>query len=141
VSLLPDCLAAKLPGSLAEVEQVLAAVESASTVESAADDLRPDVELPARLRWVGRRRTLVYAGLVTLRTLMPDELIDCSPTIGSFRDVLDEVPVLPLLRAVGAEHLHVLPPPLGFGPRRTVTLRNMSQAQQRAGARAPPSRP
>lgn len=141
MSLLPDCLAAKLPGSLAEAEQAVAAVESAATVESAADELRPDVELPARLRWVHRRRALVYAGLVALRTLMPDELVTSAPTVGSFRDTLDEVPVLPLLRAVGAEHLHVLPPPIGFGPRRTVSLRHMARPQHQTGARAPPREP
>lgn len=139
VSLLPDCLAAKLPGSLAEVEQVIATVEDAATVEWAADGLRPDVQMPARLRWVGRRRAHVYAGLVGLRTLMPDELADCAPTIGSFRNALRVLPVLPLLRAVGAEHLHVLPPPLGFGPRRSVALRFMKRPQHQAGARAPPS--
>jgi hypothetical protein len=139
VSLLPDCSAARLPGSLAEVEQVVVAVESAATVEAAADALRPDVELPARLRWVNRRRALVYAGLVALRTLMPEELGECAPTIGGFCDALGVTPVLPLLRSIGAEHLHALPPPLGFGPRRTVPLRFMKRAQHEAGARAPPS--
>lgn len=139
VSLLPDCLAAKLPGSLAEVEQAVATVEDAATVETAADDLRPDVEMPGRLRWVRRRRALVYAGLIALRTLLPDELADCAPTIGSFRDALGTAPVLPLLRALGAEHLHVLPPPLGFGPRRTVPLRFMKRQQHAVGARAPPN--
>lgn len=141
VSLLPDCLAAKLPGALAEAEQVVAAAEGAATVESAADELRPDVELPGALRWIRRRRARVYAGLVALRTLMPVELGDCSPTVGSFRDTLDEVPVLPLLRAVGAAHLHVLPPPLGFGPRRGVAVSKTASLQHRAGARAPPEEP
>lgn len=140
VSMLPDFLAAKLPGTLRDVEQVIAEVEEAATVEAAADQLRPDVEMPGRLRWVGRRRRLVYAGLLALRTLMPDVFADCAATVGAFRDALGVAPVLPVLRAIGAEHLHVLPPPLGFGPRRTVSLHFMKCQQHSVGARAPPSR-
>lgn len=139
VSMLPDCLAARLSGTLHDVERVVAEVEDAATVEAAADELRPDVEMPGRLRWVRRRLGLVYAGLLALRTLMPDEFADCAATIGAFRDALGVALVLPVLRGIGAEHLHALPPPLGFGPRRTVRLRFMKYQQHSVGARAPPS--
>jgi hypothetical protein len=139
VSLLPDCLAAKLPGSLAEVEQVVAEVEGASHVEAAADALRPDIDLPGRLRWVRRRLGLVYAALLALRTLMPDLFAGCVVTICAFREQLGVTPVLPMLRAIGAEHLQALSPPLGFGPRRMVSLNFMKQQQHAAGPRAPPS--
>ena len=62
-SLLPDCLAAKLPGSLEELEQVLSAVEEAPSLEAAADKLRPDILLPGALRWVRRRLTLAQVAL------------------------------------------------------------------------------
>ena len=39
-SLLPDHLAARFPGTLAEIEQVVATVEQASSVEAAANALR-----------------------------------------------------------------------------------------------------
>lgn len=141
MSLLPDCLAAKLSGSLAEVEEVVATVETGATVETAADELRPDVELPGRLRWVGRRRRQVYAGLLALRTLMPEELVGLPATVLGFRKGLGVTPVLPILRALGAEHLHALPPPLGFGPRQAARLRLLKRQQHAVGARAPPGRP
>ena len=40
-SLLPDCLAARLPGTLDEVETVVAAAEQAPSLSAAADALRP----------------------------------------------------------------------------------------------------
>ncbi len=48
---------------------------------------------------------------------MPELLAGVEPTVRSFRAHLHEAPVLPLLRGLAATHLHVLPPPLGFGPR------------------------
>ena len=49
-SLLPDCLAARLSGTLAELEAVVAAVEQTPSLISAADQLRPDeIELPGAL--------------------------------------------------------------------------------------------
>ena len=49
-SLLPDCLASRLPGSLDEVEQVVAIVEAkvaaGESIEKAAEKIRPDIELP-----------------------------------------------------------------------------------------------
>ena len=51
VSLLPDCLAARLRGSLAQVEQVVREAEQAPSREAAANALRPDsVTLPTALR-------------------------------------------------------------------------------------------
>jgi hypothetical protein len=49
-SLLPDCLASQLSGSLDEVEQVVAIVEAkvaaGESIEKAAEEIRPDIELP-----------------------------------------------------------------------------------------------
>jgi len=117
-SLLPDCLAAQLPGTLVEVEEVVLAVEKAPGQERAVDMLRTDIELPGALRWVRRRLKLVRAALVALVGLLPATLASARPpTIVEFRRVLGSEPVLVELREVAAEHLAHLPPPLGFGPR------------------------
>lgn len=136
-SLLPDCLAAKLPGTLTEVEQVLEAVEQAPSVEAAADRLRPDIELPGRLRWVRRRRQLVHAALAALVALLPEVLEGCEPTLGSVRRHLDTDLVLPVLRKLGESHLRALPPPLGFGPRGAPPEPSRPR-QHDSGPRAPP---
>lgn len=141
ISLLADCLAAKLAGSLADVERVVVEVEQSDTVEAAADKLRPDVLLPGGLRWVRRRLALVYAGLLALRTLLPDVFGECAPTVCSFRAALEVAPVLPVLRALAAKHLHALPPPLGFGRRCSVSLDEVKRQQHWAGPRAPPKGP
>lgn len=142
VSLLPDCLAAKMSGSLASIEGVLAEAEGTRTVEAAADAIRPDVELPGGLRWLRRRMRLIYAGLLALRTLAPEIFGECAPTVLGFRERLGLVAgaVLPALRSLSARHLHALPAPLGFGPPPSRSLRFMKREQQEAGARAPPAR-
>ena len=71
-SLLPDCLAARLPGTLAEVEAVVRAVEQAPSLEAACRNLRPDIELPGVLRWARRRVQAVHAALQALKGLLPD---------------------------------------------------------------------
>ena len=133
-SLLPDCLAAKLPGSLHEVEQVLAAVEQAPSLEAAADKLRPDILLPGALRWVRRRLALVKAALATLISLCPALVGGCEPTLSSMRAHLHSEPLLPVLRWLGEAYLPTLPPPLGFGPRAQAGRKQ----QHDSGARAPP---
>ncbi len=131
VSLLPDFLAAKLPGTLAEVEQVVRATEQSKGIEAVADKLRPDVQMPGRLRWVRRRLGLVYAGLRALTVLLPEKLNGCEPTIGAFRKRIGATAVLPKMRAMGAAYLQTLPPPIGFGPR---------SQQHWGGIRAAPAR-
>jgi len=113
-SLLPDCFAARLSGTLEDVEAVVAAAEQARTRESAADTLRPDIELPGGLRWLRRRLLPVYAALQLLRGLMADRFCACWPTLAGFRPCLESETVLLALREVAAVHLGVLPPPLGL---------------------------
>ncbi len=115
-SLLPDCFAARLPGTLVDVEAVVEGVEQARTREAAADTLRPDIELPGGLRWLRRRFLPVYAALQLLRGLMADRFCSCWPTLSGFRSCLGAESVLLALRGVAAVHLHVLPPPLGLRP-------------------------
>jgi hypothetical protein len=139
--MLPDCLCARLPGSLEEAERVVADFEAGGGVEATADKLRPDVELPGRLRWVRRRLGAVYAGLLAVRTLLAGEFSACEVSLSGFRDLLGVTLVLPALRAKGAAHLHALPPPIGFGPRRWVRLQLVRRQQHSVGPRAPPERP
>ena len=117
-SLLPDCLAARLPGALAEVEAVVAAVEAAPSLEAAADRLRPDIELPGAMRWTRRRVQRVHAALHRLRGVDPERFPDWPATVTTWRTGLGREPVLPALRALAADVLHELPAPLGFSHRR-----------------------
>ncbi len=84
-SLLADCFAARLTGSLQEVEAVVVGVEQARSQEAAADDLRTDIELPGALRWTRRRLKPVQAALTLILGLFPDLLAGCRPTVTAFR--------------------------------------------------------
>ena len=85
-SLLPDHLAVRFPGTLYEIEQVVASVEAAPSVEVAADRLRSDdITLVSAVRWVRRRVSAVRALLTTVIGLFPQLLVGCVPTFTSFR--------------------------------------------------------
>ena len=115
-SLLPDCVSARLGGTLDEAERVVALSETLG-VEKAATELRVDVsELPGALRWLRRRRLGVHAALLALVTAMPGRLGPHSG-VEALRIVLDTKRVLMALREIGADHLQTLPAPLGFGRR------------------------
>jgi len=116
-SLLPDHLAARFPGTLTDIETVVAAVERAPSVEEAANALRPDdVSLATALRWVRRRVRLVHTVLTVVVSLFPDLCLGCSPTVQSLRTRLGCEPVLIELRHLACVHLQALPRPLGFRP-------------------------
>ena len=116
-SLLPDCLAARLRGTLAEVEAVVGAVEQAESLEAACARLRPDIELPGVLRWVRRRVRAIHEALNILKGLMPEHFAGCEPRLDAFAIGLGVDELLPVLRQIGAPHLLFLPAPLGFWPR------------------------
>ena len=116
-SLLPDCLAARLPGTLADLEAVAVAAEGARSVEAAANALRRDaVELPGALRWVRRRVRLVHNVLVRVIGLIPDRLSGCAATMVAVRARLASDRALMRLRDLVCGQLRVLPAPLGFQP-------------------------
>lgn len=138
ISLLPDFLCARLTGTLAEVEAVVAAAEAAPTREAASDTLRPEVELPGALRWVGRRTRLVRAGLAAAIGLLPGLLAGREPTVDSIRSALGAENALVRLRAEVAPHLAALPPPLGFGPRPSRRRPSPTALPQDAGPDPPP---
>ena len=136
-SLLPDCLAARWSGTLAEVEAVVEQLEQARSVEAVADTLRLEIELPGALRWLRRRAQAVQTVLRLLKGLMPESFSACLPLLLSFRACLGVEAVLVTLRAHAAAHLAVLPAPLGFCPPlgRSGELRHARQ--HRAGPDPP----
>lgn len=139
-SLLPDCLASRLAGSLDAVEEVVATVEAkvaaGSSIETAAGEMRPDIDLPGAVRWVRRRLGPVRMVLLAIMTLKPGQL-GAEPRLGSVRTVLGTEQVLMRLRELGAAHLGSLAPPIGFGPRRRQRCRRRRRAQQEAGPDPP----
>ena len=136
-SLLPDCLASRLSGSLDEVEAVIVEVENSPTQEKAADNIRPDIELPGVLRWMRRRVVLIQAALVMLIDLLPSLFAGCTPTISSFRSTLCLEPILPELRGHVSLYLHLLPPPLGFGPHPEKKKFKKNHFQHKTGSDPP----
>ena len=138
-SLLPDCLAARLPGTLKELEGVVAAVEQAPSLISAADQLRPhEIELPGALRWLRRRVRLVHNALRHVIGLLPDQLAGCRPDVATVRQRLDTTTALLELREVTASWLARLPAPLGFRPHRIGAGNQKSAFQQHQGPGPPP---
>ena len=114
-SLLPECLAARFPGELDEVEAVVAYAERAPSLAGAANELRRDaVELPGAMRWVGRRVRLVHHVLGIVIGLLPEQLARCIAEMGAVRTRLHTETALRALRTLVAEQLPALPAPLGF---------------------------
>lgn len=113
-SMLADCFASRLPGSLAELEQVVIAAEQATSLEAVANRVRTDdIGLAGALRWTRRRIQQVHLVLRALITVIP-AFAGCQPTVGAFRHWLHADTVLPRLRDIASVYLPVLPPPLGF---------------------------
>lgn len=125
ISLLPEFFAARLSGTLDEVEAVVAAVEQAGSVSAALEDVHPAdaadaIGLPGALRSMRRRVRAVYAALLAIITLMPDLFIGTAPTITGMRAVLSTGRALVRLRELAGQRLSSLPTPLGFAPRARV---------------------
>lgn len=136
-SLLPDCLAARMSGTLEEVEAAVDAMEQAPTQAAAAEEIRPIIYLPGALRWMRRRVKGVYLFLHLLLGLFPDRFAVSSATLGAFRLCLGPDPVLPQLREIAKDHLSVLPPPLGFLPPAGGGGESQAPAQQPSGPDPP----
>jgi len=135
-SLLPDCLSARLQGSLDDAEQAVVASESMG-VEPAAQALRIDeVELPGALRWLRRRRSGVRAAVLALITAMPGRL-GAVPEVRAIRTLLGTDRALVALREIGGGHLHALPHPLGFCPPRRPVRQSGTSFQHETGPDPP----
>jgi hypothetical protein len=115
-SLLPDFLAARLPGLLAAIEDTITTTASAKSMEAAADQLRGgDVTLPSGLRWLRRRVQSVHAALDAVAPLAgrtPITVVARCATI--LIDLGQSHALLRLRRALSSQALHRLPAPLGF---------------------------
>jgi hypothetical protein len=135
-SLLPDCLAARLQGSLDEVEQVVIEVEGAASVEAASAALRPDIELPGAVRWVRRRLTGVRTALLALVTLLPARLGSRTELV-AVRTELASERALVALREIGAAHLPRLARPLGFRSLRSGRAESEERLQHKTGPDPP----
>jgi hypothetical protein len=140
-SLLPDCLAARLSSTLAEVEEVVAAVEATGeSVERVAQRLRPDIGTQGAVRWVRRRVAGAALALLAVKGLRPDVLAGAEPNIQSFRVVLGVEHVLPALRELTGAQVTAVPAPVGLGVRRRTGTGRLYRLQHGTGA-DPPRRP
>jgi hypothetical protein len=158
---LPDFLASRLPGTLDEVEAAVVTVEGASTLAEAADLVRPPetwdsydgdsvedededdevrdpITLAATTQWLRRRMKLVAVTLVAVAGLLPELFAGCGMTLSGFRQRLGTSSVLVQLREMAADHLAVLPPPVGFGPRPRPRKHRHSADQQSLRPDRPP---
>jgi hypothetical protein len=153
-SLLPDHLAARFPGTLAEIECVVAAAERASSVQACADALRLDpISLPSAMRWVRRRLAPVHALLPIVVAMVPQHLQGCAPTIEAFHErlvagsaagsVTASAPgsALVRLRDLLSVHLAALAYPLGFRHRGPGAGEHRTGLQQHKGPDPPRQAP
>lgn len=131
-SLLPDCMCARMGGTLDETEEVVALSERIG-VEKAAMELRVvEVELPGALRWLRRRRLGVHAALLALITALPGQLGTVAE-IEAMRLALAKQRLLVALREIGAAHLQSMPAPLGFGRRVAARAERGNRPQHETG--------
>jgi len=140
VSLLPDCLAARLPGTLAAVEATVRLAEQAPSLAAAAREARPEpIELRSAERWVSRRWGPVQQFMELLRTLDPARFGAVEPTVIAFGAALGTAAVLAHLRAVATTQLQALPAPVGFHPARNKAVDRSTQKLQHKTGLSPPA--
>jgi hypothetical protein len=119
VSVLPAFLAARLSGTLDEVEAVVLAVEQAGSIAAAVEQVHPASAARAigpvcAQRSIRRRLRAVRAALLAVVTLLPARLHGLAPTITALREALGTEHVLVAVRCIADLHLGALPTPLGF---------------------------
>ena len=117
LSLLPQFMAARMPGTVAELEEVVAVAEQARSLEEAANQLRTDdVALASAMCWVRRRVRAVHRNLVALLGLLPDLLGGVTPTVTALRAHLRQPDVLVACRQLAGPQLAHLAAPVGLQP-------------------------
>ena len=136
-SLLPDCLASRLSGSLAQVEAVVAVSEAAPTLTQAAQELRPELlDVRHALRWLRRRTGPVRTALTALVTLLP-ALAGVDATVTAVRGALGTEQVLVTTRELMSEQLSSLCHPVGLRPRGSERNDAAEASQHKAGPDPP----
>ena len=141
-SLLPDCLAARLPGTLRRLEEVVVHAEQAPSLVKAADEIRRDgVQLAGAMRWVCRRVRLVQHVLRVVIGLLPQQLAGCRAELTACRRRLGSDAVLVSLRSMTEPWLAELAAPLGFRPHGIVEGNPNFGHQQYPGPARPPADP
>jgi hypothetical protein len=118
VSILPAFLAARLMGTLDEVEAAADAVSATGSVARATDVVHPpDAPVPlsydAAIASVRRRVRAVRAVLLAAITLLPARFAGLAPTLVAFRERLGVSRVLVTLRTLAEPIMSALPVPLG----------------------------
>lgn len=112
-SLLPDFLPSRLSETLKDVEEVVLEAQKHPSLESAAEKIRPDIELAGGVRWIRRRINSIAAiltigagilphfGFKSLKQLQETFKVDCA---------------LSVLREILEKHLYKLPHIIGLIP-------------------------
>jgi hypothetical protein len=118
VSVLPAFLAARMVGTLDQVEAVVDAVTASGGAAGAAEAVHPpDAPEPlsyeAAIASVRRRVRAVRAVLLAAITLLPAHFAGLMPTLAAFRERLGVVRVLVTLRTLAEPTIAALPVPLG----------------------------
>ena len=137
-SLLPDHLAARFPGTLAEIERVVDAADTrTASLQACADVLRPDpVSLPSAARWL-RRRLAAVRPLLSLAVTLLGLPAAAAQGVAALRRHLRlhtmQLGVFERLRALLQPHLPVLARPVGFGHRRHSGAKRDETFQQWMG--------
>lgn len=142
--LLPDFYASRMPGTLDMIEESAATAERASSMERAAEEVRPAeapdaVTLGAALVWLRLRVLIAGAVLTTVKGLMPDRFGDLAPRVSAFRRRLGTLRVLVALREICEPYLYRLSAPLGLVPRPAAEVCPRRARPQRPGP-DPPAR-
>lgn len=133
-SLLPDFLAARLPGLLSSIEQAVATAETSASQEVAADELRrDDVTLPSAVRWLRRRVRQVHDGLKSVCDLSAQWPAAVNPTLSALRQLGDDHPLLRLRSMLPTEVLAQVCVPLGLCPHRSATCERNDADQHEVG--------
>jgi hypothetical protein len=122
ISVLPAFLAARMSGTLDEVEAVVRTVEQAGSIAAAVDvvypaDAKRAIGAVCAARSIRRRLQAVRAALPAVVSLFADHLIGVAPTITALRHALGTDHVLVAVRGLAARHLCALPTPLGLRSR------------------------
>ena len=138
--LLPDCLAARLPGTLDALETVVVHAERSRSLTETAKALRRDaVGLAGAIRWVRRRVRLVCRLLTSVAELLPERFGLGIAGLIPLRAHLDTGRALVELRRLLAPNLSVLPMPLGFPRDRSRASEIRPGFQHKLGHDPPPS--